>query len=170
MAKNIEIIRGMQRTDYSAFDGCNVTRTEIFFSYEGKHRLIINAVTACDKPAKEPFIVSEYEERIRSYVGQLQQHDGKYYDERWIKPYTLEDVIRWREQEGLTFTDSTTFSCHEEPDGRIMFSGNFNEYSRGFFFVIYDASLAASMMKRFPEVRVDSSGNCLMSRNKVNNL
>lgn len=164
MASNIEIIKGMQRTDYSAFDSCKVTRTEIFFMYEDRQRLIINAATACNNPEKEPFIVREYKERIQSYVEQLQQHDGKYYNERWIKPYTLDDVIRWREEDGMTFTESTRFSCHEEPDGRVMFSGNFNEYSRGFFFVIYDAELAAAMMKRFPEVQVNTSENCLMSR------
>ena len=154
MATNIEIIRGAQHTEYSAYQSCNVTRTEISFTYQGKQRLIINAATACDDPAKEPFIVREYEERIKSYVEQLTRHNGKYYNEKWIKPYSLEDVITWHEQDGMTFTESTAFIQHAEPDGRIMFSGNFNEYSRGFFFVIYDTALAKAMMKRFPEVTV----------------
>lgn len=67
MAENIEIIKGQQRTSYSAYDGCDVTRTEIYFMYEGKKRLILNSVTAC----KKKYVLEEEQERLQGYIRQL---------------------------------------------------------------------------------------------------
>ena len=148
MAENIEIIKGQQRTSYSAYDGCDVTRTEIYFMYEGNKRLILNSVTAC----KKKYVLEEEQERLQGYIRQIQDNGGRFYNEHWHKPETIEELLRWKEENSYTFNESTSFNIHEEPDGRVMFHGNFNEYSHGFFFVIYDRNYAESLMKRLPEV------------------
>ena len=99
--------------------------------------------------------MQEESERLESLVSQLQSRDGKYYDTNWRNPHTVEELIAYKEENHLTFTEHSGFSVHEEPDGRVMFHGNFNEYSRSFFFVIYDKKLARSLMKRFPELPAD---------------
>ena len=148
MATNIEIIKGSQRASYSAYYGCDVTHTEIYFMYEGKKRLIINGITE----SKNKYVKEEQQERLQGYVRQLQDNDGKFYNEHWRNPISIEDLLRWKDENHYTFTEGTSFNIHEEPDGRVMFHGNFNEYSRGFFFVIYDKDYAESLMKRLPEV------------------
>ena len=148
MARNIEIIKGQQRTSYSAYAGCDVTRTETYFLYDGKKRLIINGVTEC----KNKYIVEKEHECLQGYIEQLCYNDGRFYNENWRKPISIEDILLWKEEHHYTFTEGTSFNIHEEPDGRVMFHGNFNEYSHGFFFVIYDRNYAESLMKRLPEI------------------